>query len=448
MKRVVVCLVFVVAGALLFAGGQGEKEGATPGTSKEDFIIFHFWTVGGEKEALDTLYQLFLREHPEANIIENPVAGGGGVNMTAVLMANLAAGMPPDTFQGFGGNWLKEYVDAGYLEPIDDIWSESQYGSRIHPAWPQALKVNGHPYGIAMQSASDNMLWYNPKIHKDAGIEPASDFNTILENCKKIKAAIPNVWPLGMATREKLWSIYYLDAMLKTAAIEDMGREDGLAWFEKAQTGRIDYRTDPTFRKAIEQYATSIPYMYPWHSTKTWDEASAQIVNGETAMLHCVPDCPPAYWRSIGGYTEGIDWGGVEIPRGTMSAHADVFPLCKGAPNPRLGKAWLKILASHEGQERFNVVKGGVACVQDVKADVYPDEWRRKMARLYLSSPPLQFNSFHGGMFTPGFSDDVMNILTTFLADPNVNKVVSDFADAVERNELREACSWYWEGHR
>ena len=78
MKKVLaigmVMLLFLTGSAFLFAGGQGADQA-------KEFIIFHYWTAGGEKEAINELFKIFERDHPDVSILENPVAGGGGANM-------------------------------------------------------------------------------------------------------------------------------------------------------------------------------------------------------------------------------------------------------------------------------------------------------------------------------------------------------------------------------
>ncbi|MEM1633383.1 MAG: hypothetical protein QXE68_04075 [Sulfolobales archaeon] len=60
-------------------------------------------------------------------IVENPVAGGAGAVLKAVIWGLLAAGNSPDTFQVHAGGELKEYVDAGYLQPL----IKANYNARL-----------------------------------------------------------------------------------------------------------------------------------------------------------------------------------------------------------------------------------------------------------------------------------------------------------------------------
>lgn len=55
------------------------------------------------------------------------MAGGAGAVMKAVIWGLLAAGNPPDTFQVHAGGELKEYVDAGYPQPL----IKANYNARL-----------------------------------------------------------------------------------------------------------------------------------------------------------------------------------------------------------------------------------------------------------------------------------------------------------------------------
>ena len=133
------------------------------------------------------------RQHPNVKILENPVAGGGGANMLAVLMGNLQSGNAPDTFQDHQGNQQKSFVDAGYLDPINDIWQKANFEKRINPVWVKTLKFNGNVYSVPVNAHRTNWLWYNKGLLTKAGVKPPETYDELLAACKKLKAAYPDV---------------------------------------------------------------------------------------------------------------------------------------------------------------------------------------------------------------------------------------------------------------
>jgi glucose/mannose transport system substrate-binding protein len=399
----------------------------------KEFIIFHYWTAGGEKEAIDELFKIFQKANPGVKILENPVAGGGGANMLAVLMGNLESGNPPDTFQDHQGNQQKAFIDAGYLESVNDIWEKTKFESRINPVWVKTLKFNGKAYSVPINAHRTNWLWHNIAILKDAGVKPPESYDELLGACKKVKAAKPGVWPLSLGTREKVWSTYLYDMCLLNTGGPD--------FYEKANTGQIDFTTDTTFRKAMDRYAALIPYIYPYHATKSWDEAGALIKSGEAAM-YWMGDWILGYYLAI-GMQPNKDFGVTAMPKNVWMGHADTFPLAKGAPHQKLAKYWIEMCTTNEAQKNFNLKKGSVTIVKDVPPSVYPDPFRQRSAK-DLASLRGVIDGYHGGMMTAAFGDDLQDILTQFLTNGDVASAIKEIAGSASRNKIKTANDWFW----
>jgi len=104
---------------------------ATPQPAEKKLEIFHWWTAPGEREAADAMFAALKAAYPDIKLVENPVPGGGGTEHRVVLKARITAGIPPDTFQTLGGAELKDYVDSGVLQPLDDFYATTGYASKI-----------------------------------------------------------------------------------------------------------------------------------------------------------------------------------------------------------------------------------------------------------------------------------------------------------------------------
>ena len=142
-----------IAIAVTITGVDGLRLGgnhAASAAQAQKLEIFDWWTAGGEREAMVTMFKVFKERYPNVQIVENPVAGGGGVSHRVVLQARLAAGLPPDTWQALGGAELKAYVDGGHLGPLDQLWSQLNYGNAIAKPLANTVTINGHPYGIPL----------------------------------------------------------------------------------------------------------------------------------------------------------------------------------------------------------------------------------------------------------------------------------------------------------
>ncbi len=118
-------LVAVVAALALPASGLGVE-----GKSNQacELSVFSWWTGGGEAAGLTKLIAIWNRAHPDCKFKNETVAGGAGTNAKAVLAQRLAAGNPPDSFQGHAGAELRDYIKAGQVLPIDFIYKQAGFG--------------------------------------------------------------------------------------------------------------------------------------------------------------------------------------------------------------------------------------------------------------------------------------------------------------------------------
>src|SRR5437879_7886010 len=64
---------------------------------QQQLVIYHWWTAGGERQAMQVIFDAFTKKNPSTKIVDNPVAGGGGITLKTVLLGMLAAKIPPDT---------------------------------------------------------------------------------------------------------------------------------------------------------------------------------------------------------------------------------------------------------------------------------------------------------------------------------------------------------------
>ena len=137
---------------------------ATPAPASKKLEIYHWWTAPGEREAADAMFAALKAAYPDITLVENPVPGGGGTEHRVVLKARITAGIPPDTFQTLGGAELKDYVDSGVLQPLDEFYATTGYGDKIPKPLLNAVTIDGHPYSVPLNMHLENILYYNKKL--------------------------------------------------------------------------------------------------------------------------------------------------------------------------------------------------------------------------------------------------------------------------------------------
>src|SRR5699024_11606175 len=86
--------------------------------------VFSWWAAGSELTGLEALEEVYAEQHPDTKFINGVVAGGAGSAAKDLLQTRLQSGNPPDTFQAHAGMELKDYIDAGQLEDVSDLYEE------------------------------------------------------------------------------------------------------------------------------------------------------------------------------------------------------------------------------------------------------------------------------------------------------------------------------------
>ena len=99
------------------------------------FDVYHWWTAGGEKEAIDTAIAVFESRYPNLEVVSNAVPGGAGGSMVMKVQVLALTGNSPESFQAHPGLEIEPYDDAGMLYDLTDLWEYAGLSGRIHPAW-------------------------------------------------------------------------------------------------------------------------------------------------------------------------------------------------------------------------------------------------------------------------------------------------------------------------
>ena len=177
--------------------------------------VFSWWTGGGEAAGLDRLIKIWNKQNPSCPFKNETVAGGAGSNAKAVLAQRLAAGNPPDSFQGHAGAELRDYIKAGQVEPVDFIYKQAGFGKVMPASLINQIRYNGKLYSVPVNIHRANVLWYNPKTLKANGIAVPKSWAQFIAALEKAEAA--GLIPLAMGEQ---WTAQHL---LETVMIGALG---------------------------------------------------------------------------------------------------------------------------------------------------------------------------------------------------------------------------------
>ena len=332
--------------------------------ASHDLTVYHWWTAGGERQAMDKVEADFKAAYPNITISDNPTAGGGGITLKTVMQGKLAAGMPPDTFQSLAGGELKTYVDGGYLDNVDDIWAAQDLDLKYRAVLGKMVTFNGHKMAIPVSIHRANWLFYNVPIFRQYGLDPPRDVDELIADSKVL--ASHGITPIGLGTLDKWTAVFLFDVVLLSVAGPDV--------YEQFYTGLLDPQTDPRIRTAFEKFAELVPYVYRGHGANTWSDMPTMLGNGEVAMMVLGDFAAPLLTDA--GYKEGRDWEAVGFPQKPAEVFLmviDTFTRPKAIEHPDATTDWLLNLVSAKTQADFTILKGSIAANQDVPDSTYPD---------------------------------------------------------------------------
>ncbi len=380
--------------------------------AQQEVEIFSWWTGGGEEEGLMALFELFNENYPDIEIINATVAGGAGTNAKAVLKTRMVGGNPPDSFQVHGGAELIDtYVKTDMMEPITDLLEEWKVKDKFNEQILDMCSYEGEIYSIPVNVHRGNVLFYNKALLAELDIiEGLIGLQDFIDTCQKIKEK--GVTPLALGDKNK-WTATHLfeTVLLQTlGGVDYNGLWDGSTSFE-----------DPDVKQALNYFKKLMTYVNEDHAALTWQDATRRVYDGEAAYT-LMGDWAEGYLKTL-GWTPGKDFGWQFIGGSKkFMVITDTFGLPKGAPHPEGAKAWLKTVASVEGQDTFNPIKGSIPARIDAdksKYDPYLTECIEDFAGIVVILSP---SIAHGSAAPEGFVTALNDIINSFITTGDVDE--------------------------
>jgi glucose/mannose transport system substrate-binding protein len=403
-------------------------------SSSQDLTVYHWWTAGGERQAMTKIEEDFRLAYPGVVVHDNPAAGGGGITLKTVMQGLLAANMPPDTFQSLAGGELKTYVDGGYLANVDDIWASQHLDQKYPKVLSRMVTFNGHKMAVPVSIHRANWLFYNVPIFKQFGLTPPTNIDELINEAKVLQAH--KITPIGLGTLDKWTSVFLFDVVLLSVGGPDI--------YEQFYTGLLDPASDPYVRLAFEKFRELVPYISPDHGSHTWSDMPAMVGGGQVGMMILGDFAAPLLTDA--GYREGTGWDAVGFPQKPSQVFlmvVDTFTRPRAAQHPDATTDWLDNLVSARTQADFTILKGSIAANQDVPESTYPDALHQRASAAFKTLQVLP-SSIHGALSPLAFLDAWQDLVTVFLYSPDVDRALSQTAMLMKSYDVAGNSAWYW----
>jgi ABC-type glycerol-3-phosphate transport system substrate-binding protein len=411
-------------------GGGGGDQGAAPveegSLEGEELEVAAVWT-GTEQDRFTLVLDAF-EEQTGASVTFTST----GDDISAVLTPRISGGDPPDVAILPQPGLLREFQGQDALQPLDDVVGDS-FDDNYAGFWRDLATVEDQLYAVPFKAANKSLIWYRPAVFEDAGVEPPSDYDGLLETFQTVSDF--GVTPLSVGGADG-WTLtdWFENVYLRTAGPEmyDQLAEHEIPWTDESVTSALetlaevfqaDFVAGGLDGAVQTDFTTSVTQVFAEEAAATVFEADfvAGTITGDTEA-------------ELGTDADVFPFPEIEGSGNAVVAGGDLAVLFSDS---EAGRALIEYLGSPEAGEIWAEEGGFISPNQNVSTDAYPDEISQRIATALIDAgenarfdlSDLQPSEFGG---TPG--QGLWARLQDFLRDPSaIDQVTQQIEAAAAR---------------
>lgn len=388
---VLALLVGVLSLVAVGCGGdddEGAGEGTTEaGTTAEENVsgsikIAGLWT-GGEGESFQAVLDGFKEKYPDVTVTYQPA----GEDLPTILATGVEGGNPPDLASLSSPGVIKSFVDKGALQPID--FATDALAENYSESFVNLTTFDGKTYGVVFKGANKSTVWYNTKAFEDAGVEPPTTWDELLEAGETLKASGVTPYSIGAADGWTLTDLFE-NVYLRTAGGEkydqlatheipwtDQSVKDALA--EMAKIFQPDNMAGGTNSALQTDFPTSVTQVFtdpPKAAMVMEGDFVGTFINTETKV-------------KVGEGADVFTFPSINDSPPVVVGAGDSIVMFKDSPAAR---AMITYLASAEAAELWASRGGFSSPNKTLDESVYPDDTTRKLASELAQAETFRFD--------------------------------------------------------
>lgn len=205
----------VLAGSLAACSGSSGGEtadgpaGWNPNNDRPENEI-HVLVLGDAAASAEQAAADRFNETSDIKVVIDTGSTAGAEYSTAVR-SQVGTASAPDIWMSWGAAGLQPLVDAQAVLPLDDFIAEDpELKDAFLPSVFNGEVIDGVSYGIPMRGVAPEFLYYNTEVLANAGLEPATTWEELLDQVATLKDR--GVIPIGLAGAdpwtEQIWFQY------------------------------------------------------------------------------------------------------------------------------------------------------------------------------------------------------------------------------------------------
>jgi raffinose/stachyose/melibiose transport system substrate-binding protein len=198
MKKILLSLaVLVCAGGMVFASGT--QATGTPGVTT--VTLWHIWASDTEssKAPFEKVLADFAKDHPEIKLVVETVENEAH---KARMPTVVQAGEAPDIYFWWSGGYMKPFVDAGALLPLNDYLDAATTSRMVKGSTDNMTfdgKIYGLPYGMNVGT-----FFVNQELFDQNSLKVPTTWDELIAVCKAFLAK--GITPMTVGAKEP-WTI-------------------------------------------------------------------------------------------------------------------------------------------------------------------------------------------------------------------------------------------------
>ena len=134
--------------------------------------VYHWWTAGGEKDAIESVVKGFSDTYTKVKAKSNAIPGGAGGAMVMKVKVLQQAGKSPEAFQAHPGQEIEPYLNSNMLLNLDKVWEYGQLSQRALPGLETLCTASdGSKYIVPIGIHKTNVIFYNIHVFEKYGVD-------------------------------------------------------------------------------------------------------------------------------------------------------------------------------------------------------------------------------------------------------------------------------------
>ncbi len=226
-----------------------------------------FFTTEADPPQLDILAQIIDEYHEAHPDVFIDVVTGTPATRGERIATLLAAGADAGIFE-IEAAFTREWAEAGYLMPLNDIFEE--IGGKDEYVPGSYFELDGTVYALPY-ATSVYGLWYRKDLFEEAGLKPPTNYDELLAAAKALTDPSKGIYGIALPGSTNA-SVNFFSTFLWQQCL-DYFTPQGELTFDK-----------PEVLEAIKKWVALTEYAPPGFENWSWGDQITAFITGQAAM--------------------------------------------------------------------------------------------------------------------------------------------------------------------